>query len=150
MGLRSLQFQFRYTTLTRGIFAEELLGDLPPITVHHVWFVEFNFEKERPSCVRVVLASRGFGDLSTDDEAFDSFTFPFPCLGDLRCEIPDLFDRLECNGLGLDEAPVVSELVDNVSGLCAEICRVLVDTMEMESCLLRRVWKDVFLEVVVA
>jgi len=35
--------------------------------------------------------------------------------------------------LGLDEAPFVCELVDNVSGLCAEILRVLVDAMEMKS-----------------
>jgi hypothetical protein len=97
----------------------------------------------------VPTVGRRFGDQSADNETFKCFALPYSRLADLLCKIPDLLDGVEYSGLGLDEAPLVCELVDNVRGLSAEIFCVFVDAVEMKPRFFRRVWEDVFLEIVV-
>lgn len=132
---------------------EKDLRDLPPITVHQVRLVEFDFEKEGgPRRVGGDIAFRsvrGIDDLGTDDETFEGFTFPFARQGYIVSEFPDLLDGVEHSGLGLDEAPFVCELVNNAGGLGAETFRVLVETVEVEPRFFGRVREDVFFEVIV-
>ena len=140
LGLRSFQLRFGYTSIAQGPFgAEKDLCDLSPITIHHVGLVELDLEEEGgPRFVqrqrnRAPSVGRGFGDLSADDKPLECFTLPFSGLADLRSEIPNLLDGVEYGGSGFNETPLVCELVDNVGQLCAEVFRVLVDTVKMES-----------------